>query len=89
MKQSLTPNFDYVNLSDRVTRAWLRQVKECARIEVERWADRGVTEAFVTYKVSVICFDAEGCRIGGQKLFKLRTPEAQFALLRCVLQQRQ
>lgn len=77
----LLPVFDYVGHSDRITRGWLEQFKTCAIAEIDRWADKGVTESFVTHKVSVICKDENGHRLGGQKLFKLRTPEAQLGFM--------
>ncbi len=74
----LLRSFDYVGQSARLTRMWLEEFKTCAHVEVERWADKGVTEAFVTHKVSVICKDETGRRLGGQRLFKFRTEDNQL-----------
>jgi len=71
------PSFDYVGLSDRPSGFWLDTFKACASVHIEVWSDKRCTEAFVTHKVSVECFEDNGRRINGQKLFKFRTPDAQ------------
>ena len=77
----MLPTFDYVGHSDRLTWYWLNQYEACALVEVDRWADKGVTEACVTHKVSVICRDADARRLGGQKLFKFGTEDAQLRFM--------
>ena len=77
-RSRLLPSFDYVGHSDRLSWHWLNEFEACALVDMDRWADKGVTEAFVTYKVSVICRDEDARRLGGQKLFKFRTENAQL-----------
>jgi hypothetical protein len=84
----LEPTFDYVGHSDRVSKYFLRTLRDCAAVQIDLWTDKGVTEAFATHKVSVECFDANGRRIDGQKLFKLGTVDAQIALAAYLNKQR-
>jgi hypothetical protein len=84
----LLPRFETVGQSALLTRRFLNEVKSCAEVEVDHWADKGVGEAFVTYKVSVICKDENGRRLGGQQFFKFRTSETQLAFMTFLQEQR-
>ncbi len=84
----LLPRFETVGHSAQLTRFFLNEFKACAQVEIDRWADKGVTEAFVTHKVSVVCKDDKGRRLGEQKLFKFRTQEVQLAFMTFLQEQR-
>lgn len=84
----LLPKFETVGLSAQLTRSFLNDLKSCADAEIERWSDKGVTEAFVTHKVSVILKDENGRRLYGQKLFKFRTEDVQLRFMTYLQTQR-
>ena len=77
----LLPAFNYVGQSDRLTRLFLNEFKSCAIVEMDRWVSKDVSEAYPTYKVSIIRKDDNGRRIGGQRLFKFRTEEEQLGFM--------